>query len=81
MNKKSVIYARVSSVGDRQDTTRQIKDLEKYASENSIDIERVFEEHISGAKKTKDRPVLTECLDYCFNNNIDMLLLSELSRL
>ena len=27
--KKAVIYARVSSTGDRQDTARQIKDLEK----------------------------------------------------
>ena len=77
----AVIYARVSSVGDRQDTTRQVKDLEKYALDNSIDIVKSFEEHISGAKKAKDRPVLTECLDYCFTNNIDILLISELSRL
>jgi len=81
MNMKAAIYARVSSVGDRQDTTRQIRDLENYAHDNSIDIVKSFEEHISGAKKTKDRPVLTECLDYCINNNIDILLISELSRL
>ena len=81
MNMKAVIYARVSSVGDRQDTTRQIRDLENYSHEHSIVIDRIFEEHISGAKKTKDRPVLTECLNYCFNNNIDLLLISELSRL
>ncbi len=78
---KAVIYARVSSVGDRQDTTRQIRDLENYSHEHSIVIDRIVEEHISGAKKTKDRPVLTECLNYCFNNNIDLLLISELSRL
>ena len=41
---KSVIYARVSSIGDRQDTTRQIRDLENYAHEHSIEIERTFEE-------------------------------------
>jgi DNA invertase Pin-like site-specific DNA recombinase len=81
MNMNAVIYARVSSIGDRQDTTRQIRDLEKYALDNSIDIVKSFEEHISGAKKTKDRPVLTECLDYCINNNVDILLISELSRL
>jgi DNA invertase Pin-like site-specific DNA recombinase len=81
MNMKAAIYARVSSVGDRQDTTRQIRDLERYALDNSIDIVKTFEEHISGAKKTKDRPVLTECLDYCINNNVDILLISELSRL
>lgn len=81
MNMNAVIYARVSSVGDRQDTTRQIRDLEKYALDNSIDIVKSFEEHISGAKKTKDRPVLTECLQYCISNDIDILLISELSRL
>ena len=81
MNMKAAIYARVSSVGDRQDTTRQIRDLEKYALGNSLIIEKSFEEHISGAKKTKDRPVLTECLNYCFTNNVDTLLISELSRL
>lgn len=78
---KAAIYARVSSVGDRQDTTRQIRDLEKYALDNSLVIEKTFEEHISGAKKTKDRPILSECLNYCFNNNVDTLLISELSRL
>ena len=78
---KAAIYARVSSVGDRQDTTRQIRDLERYAFDNSLVIQRTFEEHISGAKKTKDRPVLSECLDYCFTNDIDILLISELSRL
>lgn len=78
---KAAIYARVSSVGDRQDTTRQLRDLEKYASDNSIDIVKSFEEHISGAKKTKERPILNECLQYCINNNVDILLISELSRL
>lgn len=81
MNMKAVIYARVSSVGDRQDTSRQIRDLEKYATDHSLTIEKTFEEHISGAKKTKDRPVLSECLNYCFNNEVDTLLISELSRL
>ena len=81
LNMKVAIYARVSSVGDRQDTTRQIRDLEKYALDNSLVVEKTFEEHISGAKKTKDRPVLTECLNYCFNNKVDTLLISELSRL
>lgn len=77
----SVIYARVSSAGDRQDTARQIRDLETYAKEHSIEVRKTFEEHVSGAKKTRERPVLKECLEYCINNNIDILLISELSRL
>ena len=81
MNETAVIYARVSSVGDRQDTSRQIRDLEILAKEKSLKVVNTYEEHISGAKKTQDRPVLTECLNYCFSNHISVLLISELSRL
>ena len=81
MDKKAVIYSRVSSTGDRQDTSRQIRDLEILAKQRNLKIEKTYEEHISGAKKTQDRPVLKECLDYCFTNDIDILLISELSRL
>ncbi len=81
MDKKAVIYSRVSSTGDRQDTSRQIRDLEILAKQRNLQIEKTYEEHVSGAKKTQDRPVLKECLDYCFTNEIDTLLISELSRL
>ena len=76
-----MIYSRVSSTGDRQDTSRQIRDLEILAKQQNLVIEKTYEEHVSGAKKTQDRPVLKECLDYCFTNDIDILLISELSRL
>ena len=46
-----------------------------------MEIVKIYEEHISGAKKNEERQVLTECLDFCTRNNIDFLLLSELSRL
>ena len=81
MMKTSVIYARVSSVGDRQNTDRQVKDLTKYASQNNYAVQNTYEEHISGAKLTSERPVLQQCLQYCIDNKIDTLLLSELSRL
>lgn len=79
--RSAVIYARVSSENDRQDTTRQITDLESYAGKENIKIVKVFQEHISGVKKIEERAVLQECLDYCCNNHIDILLLSEISRL
>lgn len=79
--KTAVIYARVSSVGDRQNTDRQVSDLTSYASKNGYQVEQTFTEHISGAKKNEERHVLCECLDYCFTNGIDTLLISELSRL
>jgi DNA invertase Pin-like site-specific DNA recombinase len=79
--KTSVIYARVSSIGDRQSTERQVNDLQRYAAANNIEVAKVFEEHISGAKKNEERPVLIECLEFSIKNGIDVLLLSELSRL
>ena len=79
--KKAVIYARVSSVGDRQSTLRQVLDLTQYATTNGMEVVEIFEEHISGAVKNEERPVLCECLDYCIANAINTLLISELSRL
>lgn len=79
--KKAVIYARVSSTGDRQDTARQIKDLEKYARSQNVEIVKIYEEHISGTKRIEERQGLTECPEYCTRNSVDFLLLSELSRL
>lgn len=79
--KKAVIYARVSSTNDRQDTSRQIKDLENYTKSQNIRIVKIYEEHISGAKKIEERQVLAECLEYCTRNSVNFLLLSELSRL
>lgn len=77
----AVIYARVSSTTDRQSTTRQVDDLTDYAKGNALNVVKTFEEHISGAKRNGERPVLIECLDFCFSHNVDVLLLSELSRL
>ena len=81
MRTKAMIYARVSSVSDRQDTSRQIEDLRKYANLRDIEVVATFEEHISGAKKNEERQVLTDCLEYCTTNSVHYLLLSELSRL
>ena len=80
-NQTAVIYARVSSLNDRQDTSRQIRDLEILAKEKSLTVVNIYEEHISGAKKTQERPILTECLQYCISNHVSVLLVSELSRL
>ena len=81
MRTKAVIYARVSSVSDRQDTSRQIEDLRKYANLRDIEVVATFEEHISGAKKNEERQILTDCLEYCTTNSVHYLLLSEFSRL
>ena len=80
-NNTSVIYARVSSTTDRQNTERQVIDLTEYAQRSNLNLIKVFEEHVSGAKKNSERPVLTDCLQFCKENSIGTLLVSELSRL
>ena len=80
-HKTAVIYARVSSIGDRQSTDRQVRDLTDYAVYQKMEVRKVFEEHISGAKKNDERPVLCEAIRYCKDNSIDFFLVSELSRL
>ena len=77
----AVIYARVSSQNDRQDTKRQVQDLERYAESQNLRVLKVYEEHISGAKKIDERQVLSECLEYCTSHSVKILLVSELSRL
>ena len=77
----AVIYARVSSIGDRQSTDRQISDLLDYVKYQNLEISKIFEEHISGAKKNVERPILMQAIDYCKQNDVSILLVSELSRL
>lgn len=78
---KALIYSRVSSNDNRQNTERQINDLRKYANSNNIEIANEYSEKISGAVKNEQRIVLNECLSFAKENNIDMILFSELSRL
>ena len=81
--KTAVIYARVSSSGSlesRQNTDRQVADLVEYATKNGLLVEKVFEEHISGAKRNGERAVLSECINYAISNRVGVVLFSELSR-
>ena len=77
----AVIDARVSSIGDRQNTDRQISDLLDYVKYQNLEICKIYEEHISGAKKNVERPVLQQAIEYCKQNRVSILLVSELSRL
>ncbi len=77
--KTAVIYARVSSVGDRQSTTRQVEDLKRYISFNDMELINIYEEKMSGAKE--NRPILTECIEFCIKNHVNTLCVSEISRL
>lgn len=78
-----VIYTRVSSTSKRQSNDRQVADLEEYATRRNYSVSKVFLEKISGRKKKQDREIFSQCVDFCINsdNQIDMLLITEISRL
>lgn len=82
--KTAICFTRCSSSGSlegRQDTTRQVEDLQHYAATNNLKVVKTFEEHISGGKTNKQRPLLQEALTFSLDNHIDIILISELSRL
>lgn len=84
MTPTAIIFTRCSSSGSlegRQDTTRQVEDLQHYADSNHIQVIRNFQEHQSGGLSNKCRPLLQEALSFCIDNHIDLILCSELSRL
>lgn len=81
--RKAIIYARVSSSGylaGRQSTERQVEALKDYAAANGYEVVEVFEEHISGATKNAEREQLNAAYDYAVAERVDMMLVSELSR-
>ena len=76
---KTIIYGRVST--QIQDFNRQIDELKNYAATQSWSIDAIFAEKISGAKKNEERQELSKMLDYINNNQVDKVLVWELSRL
>ena len=82
----AIIFSRTSSSGalsieKRQDTTRQVEDLQHYADINDIKVVKTYEEHKSGGLTNKERPLLQDAFTFCLDNHIDIILISELSRL
>ena len=77
--KKAVIYGRVSTI--KQDYERQVKDLEKYAIVHDYEIVRVFTDTASGATKAENRKAAKAFLTFLDFNKIDIVLVSEISRL
>jgi len=77
----AVIYSRVSSESERQDTQRQTTELKQYASRMGYNIVEVYEEKVSGFKKNELRPIFSKVLEDIKTNEIDKVLVWELSRI
>jgi len=73
----AIIYSRVSSTS--QSTKRQINELRAV---EGFTIMKVFNESVSGyTKSAQERPQLINAIDYAKNNDIDVLMVHEVSRL
>ena len=76
---KVVLLCRVST--ERQDYTRQIRELTGYCKSAGWDIDRIFANKVSGAKRNLDRPEILDMIDYIRTHQIDKVCVLEISRL
>lgn len=76
---KVVILARFST--DRQDYERQVNELTEFCSKVSWSVEHIFANKVSGAKKVEDRSEIMEMIAYIKANDIDRIVVLEISRL
>lgn len=77
--KKIIIFARVST--NTQEYDRQVGELTTLAISKGWSVEACFAEKVSGAKSNKERIELLNMVEYVKANNIDKVLVTELSRL
>lgn len=74
-----VIFARVST--NIQDYDRQVNELTAVASSRDWNVEAIFAEKVSGAKKNNERSELKNMIEYVEAHKINKVIVTELSRL
>jgi DNA invertase Pin-like site-specific DNA recombinase len=79
MNIKCIPYARVST--GKQELTRQINDLKKFAETKNFVIHDFVTEIVSGSKRNQDREGILQLISILKQQQIKHVLVSELSRL
>ncbi|MEM8525907.1 MAG: recombinase family protein [Bacteroidota bacterium] len=77
--RKAIIYTRVST--SRQEVDRQISELELHAKRNEFEIVEIFCEKISGKLPIHRRRSGKAFMNFIKANDIDIVLVSEVSRL
>ncbi|MBN1183368.1 MAG: recombinase family protein [Bacteroidales bacterium] len=75
----SIIYSRVSSLS--QDYERQLINLKSVAQEKGWHVKRTFQEKISGTVKSGSRAEFKSLMDYIDKTPIQVVMVSEISRL
>lgn len=74
-----VLLCRVST--NHQDYNRQINELTEYCIRQGWNIEKVFANKVSGAKKLEERTEIVEMISYVRAHDIDKVVVLEISRL
>lgn len=74
-----LIYSRVSS--ESQDNQRQIFNLKTVAQQKGWNVRRVFQEKISGTIKSGSRNEFKALLDYIDKTPVEVVMVSEISRI
>ena len=77
--KKVVLLLRVST--NSQDYEYQRNTLTDICNRNGWEIIHTVENKVSGAKKSEEREEIVELLDYVKNNDVDIVVATEVSRL
>ena len=76
---KVVILARVST--DGQDYERQVNELSDYCRKMDWEVEKVFTNKVSGAKKNEEREEIQELISYVNTHQIRRVVCLEISRM
>lgn len=76
---KVVILARVST--DKQDYERQVNELTDYCRKMDWEVEKVFTNKVSGAKKNEEREEIQELISYVNSHQIRRVVCLEISRM
>ncbi len=76
---KVVLLCRVST--NLQDYNRQVNELTAYCQERGWDIEKIFANKVSGAKKNEERPEIMEMIEFVETHSVDRVCVLEISRL
>ena len=75
---ETIIYSRVSS--ESQDNERQIINLKQVAQQKGWNVRRTFQEKISGTIKSGSRNEFKALLDYIEKTPVQVVMVSEVSR-
>lgn len=74
-----VLLCRVST--EKQDYTRQVKELADYCDRMNWTIDKIFTNKVSGVKRNSERQEIVDMIEYIRMHKIDKVCVLEISRL